>query len=468
MLKGRNWPVWGLSLLLLFFVWACENPKDPAQMEETLESVPKPIYNKTATMLSLAWTSYINSGMEGSVAELQNHAKEGVYQILKNPNVVSCIGSWSLEWGPVAYTHDSAGGNNFYTDNTMMLVKGRDPDNLPNFMYVVAIAGTNSSSVFDWQSEDLAGTEMVKWPDPTGESSNTGAFSNPVLEKDPAVTNTGNYISQGITTGLNILLNEMKDDGKTLMEYLKTRFSRTTMPSEIAVTGHSLGGGLSPCVALSLRDNQDYWNISKSFKVTTYPFAGQSPGNQNFANYFHRTIGTDQFKGSYNTMDVVPHGFQADMMAQIPTIYDGIDVHLANQCLIAGLINCVKPSIDPFNYATLYNKENAFTYNVVYNDSAYQSGLKGYEHISYKEAAGIRYFCGWLSKAKEEYARSVNFANMAMIQHLNAYIEQYGIHRVEAVIRANQLGGETPSFSSIIYAPIFDKCWPGENVEQPK
>ena len=185
MVKRRIYTILLAIFLLPFLNWSCEksgNSEGGTATEVETEAPPKPLYNKTATMLSLAWTSYINSGMEGTRAELQSHATNGVQKILTNPNVIPNIGQWSVEWGPITYTHDTTLGKHSFSDNTMMLLKGLDPGTSKE-MYVVAIAGTNSSSLFDWQYEDLAATQMVQWPaKPAGDGNNSGAFSHPTLE----------------------------------------------------------------------------------------------------------------------------------------------------------------------------------------------------------------------------------------------------------------------------------------------
>lgn len=457
-----------VACLLALCCFSCEKSTqqttDPVDDEVTTQKLDKP-----ATMLSLAWVSYINSGMKASRDSLQDHATHGVPVILADQNVTSEIGTWKSVWGPVTYTQSEI-CTSCRTDNTMMLLKGKDPKEPSKDMYVVAIAGTNFTSLFDWGDEDFLSTTLAKWPDlPTQGSSNLAYFSSPESSIEPSVTNSGNFISFGISSGLDILFNRMSYEGKTLAEYLKQEFQSQQNPIELAVTGHSLGGALSPCVALALKDNQSYWDPNQKATVTTYPFAGQSPGNDKFAAYFSSRIKSEDFHGHYNSYDVVPKGFQESDLNQVQDIYTTISPELAKQCVIGKIIHCVKQNIDPFNYTSLYSKENQFTYQVDYSDSTYKKAYNGFKDPDGKVCGGLIYLdCVDEFKTgytcREVFARTENFGNMVSIQHLNGYIDAFKIQNIVSVITAHQIESPPSSFFSLYCnTPLFYNC-PGTDL----
>ncbi len=282
-------------------------------------------YSKTSAIYTLSLFSTVNDGMTGNLASLQAHLDTSVAAILQNDTIVSLVGKWEAVWGPVSYTNDTnSTPNACVSDNVMVLLKGLDPADPTKSMYVIAIAGTNPISTFDWMEEDFNADSLVQWP-ATSNLPNISAFNNPVIATDPAITNAGNYVSEGTATGLNILLNVMKDvSGNTLFQYLKDSVGNSNASLELATTGHSLAGALAPCMALVLKNNQPYWNPSGSISISSYATAGPSPGNSGFAQYFQSQMGSNFF-GAYNSLDVIPHGFQYSMMEQVGGLYDSCE-----------------------------------------------------------------------------------------------------------------------------------------------
>ncbi|MGH9905070.1 MAG: lipase family protein [Pyrinomonadaceae bacterium] len=57
-------------------------------------------------------------------------------------------------------------------------------------------------------------------------------------------------------------------------------------PTPISVTGHSLGGALSPAVALWLSDTKAQWDPSGRSSLACLPSAGPTSGDQAFATYY--------------------------------------------------------------------------------------------------------------------------------------------------------------------------------------
>lgn len=219
-----------------------------------------------------------------------------------NADVKAFIGTdWQVVWGPAISNSikksTTMAVDSFVTDNTMYVAKGTDLST-GKPIHVVAIAGTNAVSRKGAIVEDL----------------------NIVTEKAWGVSGSGK-ISAGSEAGFKIL-NAMTDPvtGKTLLEFLS--MLNEDGPGEIAFTGHSLGGALSPLMALKfieLKKQMGYNNLS----VSIYPIAGPTPGNKDFAEYAAGQFG-DGYHSVINSNDIVPHAWQKDMFAKIPSMYKNV------------------------------------------------------------------------------------------------------------------------------------------------
>lgn len=203
-----------------------------------------------------------------------------VTNVLSNTAVQGQIGNWTPVWGPVVNTFNGD------ASNTMMVVK-----NEVTSEYVVAIAGTDPSSFFDWILEDADVKVLVPWSLKTG---------------------LGVNISLATSTGLTIL-RTMQWNNQHVLDYLQS-----VNATNITVTGHSLGGALSPVMAQFLCDN-----IGSGVNVSCRPTAGATPGDAGFANYWDNSpVGKNaNTVRVWNSFDVVPHAYEADMLAEIPKLY---------------------------------------------------------------------------------------------------------------------------------------------------
>ena len=221
--------------------------------------------------------------------------------LINNDSLPTFIGNdWQVVWGPVTSNSlkkktSSALSvvDSFVTDNLMYVAKGTNlTTGKP--MYVTGIAGTNIVSQKDWKLEDF----------------------NVLQEADWGMPNSGK-ISKGSMVGLTIL-SAMRDAkrGQTLLEFLGSQDDINT--TEVAFTGHSLGGALSPLMALKCIE----WKQQKGYKTTvsTYPIAGPTPGDSQFASYAAQKFG-DHYHSVINNYDIVPHSWQKDKFARIPGLY---------------------------------------------------------------------------------------------------------------------------------------------------
>ena len=173
-------------------------------------------------------------------------------------------------WGPVQEYHDEI------SDSLMYVVKRDDPAE-----YTVVIRGTNMDSWYSWQKEDFAVGTLRKF--------------NELSRRAPASA----LISHGTYRGMKLLL-EMKDrhSGKTL-----TQFLRDENPRDVYVTGHSLGGTLTPPMVAYLSGELFAGEYGR---VAPFSFAGLTPGDAGFNAYFNTLFNPTFIWRMHNTLDIAP------------------------------------------------------------------------------------------------------------------------------------------------------------------
>ena len=205
----------------------------------------------------------------------------------------SQMGKWEIAWGPavVQLTTDCFAVNAIYVAHSL---------DRPSW-YVISVAGTNPSSLFDWLVEDLLVREQVPWI--------YALLSAPDAK-----------ISLGTAVGLVILQNA-KPSGDRPHAGQGLRHFLSGLPSgqiELNVTGHSSGGALAPTLALWLKDIQWFWNPAGNVEITAMPSAGPSAGNRAFAHYSDQTLATIRF---VNALDVTPHAWNEQTLGQLRNLY---------------------------------------------------------------------------------------------------------------------------------------------------
>lgn len=204
------------------------------------------------------------------------------------------IGNWTVAWGPVVVRHNTTSN----ALNAMYVAESLDTPGT----YVVGIAGTNPTSLFDWLVEDGQVSVQLPW------------IYAPISAP-------GAKISLGTGIGLAILQNAapgsgIPGTGTTLLEFL--RGIEHKKGTKVIVSGHSLGGALSPTLTLWLYDVRPLWDLFHEVTLSTMPTAGPTAGNSRFAEYSDSTLSITRFA---NAIDVVPHAWQASDLSQIPTLY---------------------------------------------------------------------------------------------------------------------------------------------------
>lgn len=209
-------------------------------------------------------------------------------------------GAWSVVWGPAVVTPTPDSAN--FASNSMYVAC-----NAAQTTYVVAVAGTDFESLYDWFDEDadVAEADMVTWP----------------LGSPPS---TAAKISGATNTGLGNLTSMVNADGVALGDYLD---SVANTGATLIFTGHSLGGALSPTLALALYADP---GLSSWGTVYVLPLAGPTPGNKAFADIFNgayrpASTGSDTYPSwncNYqNFRDMVPRAW--NRLQSIAPLPDG-------------------------------------------------------------------------------------------------------------------------------------------------
>ncbi|HEV7587325.1 MAG TPA: hypothetical protein VGO40_04270, partial [Longimicrobium sp.] len=206
----------------------------------------------------------------------------------------SRIGKWSVAWGPVVVQHPTTS----YAINAMYVAESQDHPGT----YVVGIAGTNPSSLFDWLVEDGLVSVQIPW---------VYALLSAPDAKISLGTGIGLAILQDAKPGSGI-----PGAGTTLLKFLQGIEHKRGM--SLIVSGHSLGGALSPTLTLWLHDVRILWDPFGHVKLSTLPTAGPTAGNSAFATYSNQKLTATRFA---NAIDVVPHAWQASDLAKIPSLY---------------------------------------------------------------------------------------------------------------------------------------------------
>jgi len=260
-------------------------------------------YSHQQIIYSLNSIANLPSDRLGGVEKLDDVAKNLVNQIFSNPDIINLIGKWKLVWGPKVYERKGFKVLRV-ADNSMYVAQSLSDPN----QFVVAISGTNPISTYGWVVEDGEISPPVPWPYGTQSASLKG------------------NITHGTSVGMNSLLN-LKDNGLTFVKYLANQVSDNQDSLSVTVTGHSLGGALSPATALTLLDSQGVsldepngWDPESKSQISVMPTAGPSPGDEVWGEYYDNRIG-DKTNRVWNKIDVVPHAWQTSMLNEIPTIY---------------------------------------------------------------------------------------------------------------------------------------------------
>jgi hypothetical protein len=255
-----------------------------------------PTFDAQQTLFTLSILSDLGHCFSGSVDTIEAALTQALDARLVD--LQPDIGPWQVVWGPAVYELPTSDR----PDNVMFVARNGGVPGLPRL--VVSIAGTNPYSFLDWIVEDFLVSTQVPWP-----SGQPFAL--------------GRRIALGTFIGLSVLQTlkpgaAQPGAGATVRDFLAAQVAGG--PTAVNLGGHSLGGALSPTLALWLHDTQRDWDPAGHASLSVLPSAGPTAGNQEFAAYSDAKIGPLVTR-LHNPLDVVPHAWASADVQAIPTLY---------------------------------------------------------------------------------------------------------------------------------------------------
>ncbi|PVM90902.1 lipase family protein [Caulobacter endophyticus] len=208
----------------------------------------------------LSWLSNAASDKVDTLANLEAHVRQSV-QAFTADNA-GRVADWSIAWGPVASSHEGADPTALYYADNMLYAASASVNGAP--CLVVAMAGTNEDDAYDWLAEDFSIVRQIDWP------YGNGGFDGAATPK----------ISHATATGVADLL-AMKDPKAGGIQAFVGDWTKANPGGTVIFTGHSLGGALSPSLAMATVSQNG--GPFADTTLLTLPSAGPTPGNPDFA-----------------------------------------------------------------------------------------------------------------------------------------------------------------------------------------
>ncbi len=242
--------------------------------------------------LVLAFLPYLGAPLAGSdVSEEARERVDAALTALEKP-----LGPWELVWGPGVFQVLPGA----VAANTMFVVRQKQTGEL-----FISIAGTNPFSAYAWLAEDFDVDETRAWV--YGEAAEGVATSKGTL--------TGLRALQGMVPPPRV-----PGKNQTLVEFLEEHLAQEGERVDVTVSGHSLGGVLSPTLALWLLDTQKEWDHHTRAILSVYAYAGPTPGNDEFARYIDGRFG-DRLHRIFNSFDVATRAWNVNALAEAKALY---------------------------------------------------------------------------------------------------------------------------------------------------
>ncbi|CAE6468762.1 unnamed protein product [Rhizoctonia solani] len=238
-------------------------------------------------------------------------------------------GDWKVTWGPVVWKYKPC-DKNTGPDHVWFVARSpnlRFPDGQEKDTYVLAVAGTATD--YNWVANNARVDKVVNfytWL-------KAGLTTPPTGEISTSPENC--YIAYGTALGVYHLVDFPSPAASP----------RVTLPSywagfpdspntKVVLTGHSLGGALSPSLAFGLLESGAFSKFAPN-NILVYPTAGPTPGNLVFSQLFSKKFpkvpgpGYQVWNSNIvNALDIVSQAWcisrdasPAQNMGNIPTIY---------------------------------------------------------------------------------------------------------------------------------------------------
>jgi len=222
-------------------------------------------------------------------------------------NLAVSIVGWEIVWGPVVWKNDP--NNISGPDHVWFVAKKLTHTN--EHIYLISVAGT--ATIYNTVVNNAGIIPVVDF-------TTWAAGAPPVPSLGPSL-GLGTCLALGTAMGVHTLESYpapagAAGAGQTLPAFLKN--APRGSGSQFIFTGFSLGGTLSPTLALRLVQ-PDAGVFTDADKILTYPIAGASPGNVQFANAFAGKFPKSNGTGYQvwntniaNLLDVATNGWSTD------------------------------------------------------------------------------------------------------------------------------------------------------------
>lgn len=355
-------------------------------------------------MVLLAFLSYVGFAEIGVKGD--SHIREMLVEALDElPRLKD---QWQLVWGPVSVRFPWT----VFAENMAFIVRKRRSADVAAAdlldEYVLVIRGTNPVSVSNWLVEDFSVMRQTDWP-----------YAHDIEGPKPK-------ISMGTLIGLNAIQQMIPQEGfpgagRSIYDFLASQAASSTKRIRLNVTGHSLGGALSPAVGLWLEDTRGVsdrpessapWDPSGKAEIVVYSFAGPSPGNQAFARYYdaHESMETHRI---WNSLDVVPHGWELSLLKKLDELYSphiwldpvmGLVFRLTRHIARNGDYKHIRYEAPPLDGSSISHYFESYFPQMLWQHSV--AYLELYELLGNLQMAAHLPFPPWLQSAFEEAERS--------------------------------------------------------------
>ncbi|MDV3348258.1 lipase [Leptothoe sp. LEGE 181152] len=379
-------------------------------------------YSFEQQIFCISWATVLSFGFRGGASEIASQTKALLINVLQDEEIQKLIGVWNLAWGPGIFSAPIVSEK---ADNTMFIVA---PEADPT-QAVVAIAGT--SGLVDWVFENFNVKETVPWP--YGHSS-----TNP-------------QISKGINFGLDKLTDMESFDSTTSFSITAQQYLASQSFTKVMVTGHSLGGALSPCYALYLDETRSQWDSIGSAIISCLPTAGQTPGDINFSQYYDSKLLATTTK-IWNLLDIVPHAFNTERLGEIPDLYEP---DLSSTDGIKSLVCQLQQVTESLNYLNVAPDAEGFPSQVVdladFTDK-YKPIVEAIEEtIETLRQAGTAFGDNESNGNVEEF---IKFIIQALIQHTAVYTNKFDVGDFLDIMLQYQKKKISPQRLTLLSKPV--------------
>lgn len=175
--------------------------------------------------------------------------------------------------------------------------------------------------------------------------------------------------------------------------------------------------------ALYLNDHKSDLAGKDTLNIHCLAVAGATPGNKAFSDYYNSQLGPYTTR-VWNTLDVVPHAYEADMLAMIPTLYtDSIATDtMPKTVTFNGVPINVK---DALTSLTFLSKKYNYT-------QLYPADTINFQSQLYRDTTPIN---------------ANNFFGQMLYQHIPAYASFFGISNFQNNVQRIVPNMKTPFFS---------------------